>query len=56
MRKKLKILIFSKMAPTIFIKFYGFIVYLKHNNMTLLAFTEKIPETRKIAFNFLCVV
>ena len=54
MRKKLKILIISKMAPTILIKFSGFIVglYSKPNNMTLSAFPGKIPETRKLVFNF----
>ena len=42
------------MALTILIKFSGFIVGLhsKPNNMTLMAFPEKIPETRKIVFNF----
>ena len=51
MRKKLQILIFSKMAPTILIKFSGFIVHSKHNNMTLLAFPRKIPEIGKYIFN-----
>ena len=55
MRKKFKILIFSKMAPTILIKFSGFIVHSKPNNMTLSAFPEKIRETRKIVFHFLSV-
>ena len=41
------------MAPTSLIEFCGFIIYSKPNNMTILAFTEKIPETRKIVFNFL---
>ena len=54
MRKKFKILIFSKMAP-IFIKFCGFIVHSMLNDMTLSAFPGKIPETRKIVFNFLFV-
>ena len=52
-KKKFKILIFSKMALTVFIKFWEFIVYSKRNNMTLSAFPEKIPETTKIVFNFL---
>ena len=39
--KKLKISIFSKMAPTILIKFCGFIAYLKPSSMTLSAFSEK---------------
>ena len=43
------------MAPTILIKFCGFIVHSKPNNMTLSAFPGKIPETRKIVFNFLSV-
>ena len=47
MRKKLKILIVSKIAQTIFIKFSGFIVHSKLNNITLSAFSEKIPETEK---------
>ena len=54
-RKKFKISNFSKMALTILIKFYGFIVHSKLNNMTLSAFPGKIPETRKIVFNFLSV-
>ena len=40
------------MAPTILIKFCGFIVHSKHNNMTLSAFPGKIPETGKIYFKF----
>ena len=52
MRKKFKILIFSKMAKTILIKFCGFIVHSKPNNMTLSTFPGKIPETRKIVFIF----
>ena len=40
------------MAITILIKFCGFIVHTKHNNMTLSAFPGKIPETGKIYFNF----
>ena len=35
------------MALTILIKFCGFIVHSKSNNMTLSAFPEKIPETEK---------
>ena len=35
------------MVPTIFIKFCGFIVHSKPNNVTLSAFPEKIPETEK---------
>ena len=38
------------MAPTIFIKFCGFIVHLNPKNMALSAFHEKIPETKKISF------
>ena len=34
------------MAPTILIKFCGFIVHSKPNNMTLSAFPGKIPVTR----------
>ena len=52
MKKKFKILIFSKMAPRILIKFCGFIVHPKPNNMTLSAFLGKIPENRKIVFKF----
>ena len=49
--KKLKIFIFSKkMVPTILIKFCGFIVHSKPNNMTQSAFPEKIPETEKNCF------
>ena len=46
---------FSKMAQTILITFSGFIVHSKPKNMTLSAFPGKIPETRKIVFNFLSV-
>ena len=53
MRKKLKILIFSKMAPMILIKFCEFIVQTKHNNMTLSAFPGKFPEAVKINLTFL---
>ena len=49
MRKKLK-MIFSKMISTILIKFCGFIAHSKPNNMTLLAFPEKIHQIRKIVF------
>ena len=42
------------MAPKILIKCCGFIVHSKPN-MTLSAFPEKIPDTRKIVFNFLSV-
>ena len=52
MRKKFKILIFSKMAPMILIKFCGFIVHSKTNNMALSAFPGKIL-TRKLFLNFL---
>ena len=37
----------KKWLQTILIKFCGFIVHLKPNNMTLAAFPEKIPETEK---------
>ena len=40
MRKKLKILILSKMAPTILTKFCGFIVHSKPNTMTLSPFPK----------------
>ena len=43
------------MAPTMFIKFCGFIIHLKLNNMTLSDFPEKIPGTREIVFNFMSV-
>ena len=39
------------MAPTKLIKFCGFTVHSKPNNVTLSAFPEKIPETKK-KFNF----
>ena len=39
--KKIKIFIFSKIAPTIFIKFCGFLVHLNLNNMTLSAIHGK---------------
>ena len=52
MRKKFKILIFSKMVPMILIKFSGFILYSKPNNMTPSAFPRKIPETKKIYLIF----
>ena len=53
-KKTFKILIFSKMAPMILIKFCGFIVGLhsKPNYMILSAFPGKIPETRKLYFKF----
>ena len=44
------------MALTILIKFFGFIVHSKPSNMTCSAFPGKIPETRKIVFNFLSVL
>ena len=50
-----KKLIFSKMAPTILIKFCGFVVHSKHNNMTLSAFPGKISESGKIYFKFFSV-
>ena len=49
-RKKVKNLIFSKMAPTILIKFCGLIVHSKPNNVMLANFPGKIPETGKIYF------
>ena len=49
--KNYKISIFSKMAPTKLIKFCGFTVHSKPNNVTLSAFPEKIPETEK-KFNY----
>ena len=52
-KKKIKIFIFSKMSPTIFIKFCGFIVHSNPRNMALSAFPRKILLTRKIFFNFL---
>ena len=45
MRKKFKILNFSKMALMILIKFCGFIVHSKPNIMTISAFPGKIHET-----------
>ena len=51
--KKFKIIIFPKMALTIFIKFCGFIVNSNPKNMALSAFPGKILLTRKIFFNFL---
>ena len=53
-KRKIKILIFSKMASTILIKFYGFIVVSIPNNMILSVF-RKIHETRKLFFNLLSV-
>ena len=46
-KKKIKISIFSKMAPTNFIKCCRFTVHSKLNNKTLAAFPGKIPETEK---------
>ena len=43
------------MAPTIFIKFYGFIVHSNPKNMALSAFPGKILVNRKIFFYFLSV-
>ena len=51
-RKKIKSFIFSKMAPTIFIKFDAFIVHSNPNNMVLSAFPGKIFVTRIIFLNF----
>ena len=48
-----KISIFSKVAPTKFIKFCRFTVHTKPNNGTHSAFPEKIPET-EINLIFLC--
>ena len=48
LRKKLKISIFSKMAPTSLIKFSEFIVHSKPSNMTLSALSEKMHEIRKL--------
>ena len=45
-------MIFTKMAPTIFIKFCGFIVNSIPNNAILANFPGKIPETGKIYFKF----
>ena len=42
--KKIKNLIFSKMAPMILINFCRFIVHSKPNNVILLIFPGKIPE------------
>ena len=47
-----KNLIFSKMAPTILIKFREFIVHSKPNNMTLSAFPGKIPQTGRYFKHF----
>ena len=51
-KKKLKNLIFSKMAPAILIKFCGLIVYSIYNIVILATFAGKIPETGKIFLNF----
>ena len=48
MRKKLKMFIFSKMASTILIKFWGLIVHSKRNNMTLSAFPKKSLKLEKL--------
>ena len=40
------------MSPTNFIKFYGFILHLKPNNVTLSPFPEKIPEPEKKNYYF----
>ena len=48
MRKKFKISNFSKIALTILIKFCGFILHSKPNNVILANFPGKIPETVKI--------
>ena len=50
MGSKLENLIFSKMAPTILIKFCALIAHSKPNNVILANFPEKIPETVKIFF------
>ena len=47
-KKKLKISIFSKMAPTILIKFCEFIVHSKPSSVTLSAFPGKMHEIRKL--------
>ena len=39
------------MAQTILIKFSGFKVYSKPNNLRLSAFPRKFPETRKIYYS-----
>ena len=54
-RKIFKIFILSKVAPTIFIKFCGFIAHSNPKNMTLSAFPGKILGTRKMVFNFLSI-
>ena len=43
---------FWNLHRTILIKFCGFIVHSKPNNMTLCAFSGKFPETRKIVLIF----
>ena len=52
MRKKFKISNFPKMALTILIKFCGFIVHSKHNNITLSAFPGKSLKLEKQFFLF----
>ena len=49
-RKKFKKLIFSKISPTILIKFCGLIVHSKNNSVILANSPGKIPETGKIYF------
>ena len=49
-KKKFKISIFSKMAPTILIKFCGLMVHSKPNNMILSDFPGKILEIGKILY------
>ena len=42
------------MAPTKLIKFCGFTLHSKPNNVTLSVFPEKIPEIEKKNLTFLC--
>ena len=51
-KKNFKISFSQKWAPTIFIKFCGFIVHSNPNNKALSAFPGKILVTRIIFFNF----
>ena len=53
-RNNYKISIFSKMAPSKLIKFCGFTVHSKPNNVTPSAFPEKIPETEIKNLTSLC--
>ena len=46
-KRKIKILIFSKMATTVIIKCCGFIAHSNLNNMALSAFPGKILVTKK---------